>query len=162
MFKCYCIIKFLYVYQVTPSLTWIGIYFCFRDCFYITLLIMFIRMFGIQYWKCNSICNSWKIKEKLKGIILDKTYQWVFLMHLKYIRLVILKRLFILGLSNFKFSFKISWPSFPTKSPPPFPTKTKISDPPPPPTNTSKILLFCLFAFLLFEGEWPSRLRGCN
>ena len=43
-------------------------------------------------------------------------------MHLKYIKLVILKILFVLGLRNFKFSFKIPWHS---------PTKIKISDPPP-------------------------------
>ena len=35
-------------------------------------------------------------------------------MHLKYIKLVILKILFILGLSNFKFSRKIPLPSPPT------------------------------------------------
>ena len=39
VFKCYCIIKFVYVYQVAPSLIWIGIFF-FQDCFYITLLII--------------------------------------------------------------------------------------------------------------------------
>ena len=27
---------------------------------------MFIRMFDVQYWKSNNICNTWKIKEKLK------------------------------------------------------------------------------------------------
>ena len=44
-----CIVKFIYVYQVTPSLTWIES-FIFQDCFYIKLLIvMFIRMFDIQY-----------------------------------------------------------------------------------------------------------------
>ena len=48
VFKCYGIIKFIYVYQVTPSLTWIGIFF-FHDRFYITLLIIiFIRIFDIQ------------------------------------------------------------------------------------------------------------------
>ena len=45
-------------------------------------------------------------------------------MQLKYIKLVILKIIFILGFCNFKFSFKIPWPLRPT------PTKTKISDPP--------------------------------
>ena len=61
-------------------------------------------------------------------------------MHLKYIKLVILKILFILGLSNFKFSLKIPLP------PPPSPqqnysplnnttttTKIKASDLPPSP-----------------------------
>ena len=36
-------------------------------------------------------------------------------MCLKYIKLVTLKILFILGLRNFKFSFKIQWPSPPNK-----------------------------------------------
>ena len=64
-FKCYCIIKFIYVYPFTPSLTWIGIFFL-QNCFCIKLLIiMFIRMCAVQYWKSNNICNTWKIKEKL-------------------------------------------------------------------------------------------------
>ena len=44
--KCYCIIRSIYVFQVTPSLTWIGIFFSFfvQDCFYTELL-----MFDIQY-----------------------------------------------------------------------------------------------------------------
>ena len=59
-----------YVYQVTPSLTWMGIFFLFQNCFYIKLLmIIFIRMFGIQYWKCNNICSTWKIKGKLKIVM---------------------------------------------------------------------------------------------
>ena len=48
-------------------------------------------------------------------------------MHLKCIKLVILKIFFILGLRNFKFSFKIPWPH---------PTKVKISLPPQSPANT--------------------------
>ena len=36
-----------------------NLFFFFQDCFYITLLIiMFTRMFGIQYRKCNNICNT--------------------------------------------------------------------------------------------------------
>ena len=30
---------------------------------------MFIRMCDVQYWKSNNICNTWKIKEKLKILI---------------------------------------------------------------------------------------------
>ena len=117
--------------------------FVFQDCFYIKLLIItFIGMFGIQYWKCNNICNTWKRKkEKLKILMwyTYKTYQWVFLMHLKYIKLVILKILFILGLCNFKFCFKIlRLPYLPPPRPPP-PKKKNLSwtpalpRPPPPP-----------------------------
>ena len=52
--------------HVTPSLTWIGIFFL-QNCFYIKLLIiMFIRMCDVQYWKSNNIWNTWKIKKKLK------------------------------------------------------------------------------------------------
>ena len=47
-------------------------------------------------------------------------------MHLMYIKLVILKILFILGLCNFKFSFKILWPSLHKVNPSP---KQKICDP---------------------------------
>ena len=36
-------------------------------------------------------------------------------MHLKYIKLVILRIVFILGLCNFKFSFKIPWPPPPSR-----------------------------------------------
>ena len=34
LLKCYCIIKFVYVYQVTPNLTWIGISFFSRSLLY--------------------------------------------------------------------------------------------------------------------------------
>ena len=75
-----------------------------QNCFYIKLLIiMFIRMFDVQYWKYNNICNTWKIK---KGK--TKSLKVVYL----------LKR--INGLCNFNFYFKITWR----------PTKIKISDPP--------------------------------
>ena len=43
-FKCYCIIKFVYAYQVTPSLTWIVIFFFFckiaftLNCWLLSLL----------------------------------------------------------------------------------------------------------------------------
>ena len=45
--------------------------FFFQDCFYIKLLIIMVfRMFDIQYWKCNNICNTWKInKGKTKNLI---------------------------------------------------------------------------------------------
>ena len=46
-------------------------------------------------------------------------------MHLKYIKLLILKKLFILGLCNFKFSFKVPR----TPHPPPPPQKRKITPP---------------------------------
>ena len=62
--------KFIYVYQVIPSLPWIGIFVFPQDSFYVKLvIIMFIRMFEIQYWKCNNICNTWKIeKGKTKNL----------------------------------------------------------------------------------------------
>ena len=36
-----------------------------QNCFfYIKLLIiMLIRMFDVQYWKSNNICNTWKVKK---------------------------------------------------------------------------------------------------
>ena len=41
-----------------------------ENCFYIKVLItMFIKMCGIQYWESNNICNTWKIKEKLKILL---------------------------------------------------------------------------------------------
>ena len=41
--------------------------FFLQNYFYIKLLIiMFITICDVQYWKSNSICNTWKIKEKLK------------------------------------------------------------------------------------------------
>ena len=47
------------------SMKW-GSLFFFRNCFYIKLLIiMFIRMCDVQYWKSN-VSNTWEIKEKLK------------------------------------------------------------------------------------------------
>ena len=68
MFKCYFIIKFVYVYQVTPSLTWMNwnlFFFFSRNCFYIKLLIiMFVKMFDIQYWKWNNTYHIWKIKKR--------------------------------------------------------------------------------------------------
>ena len=73
MFKCYCIIKFVYVYQVTPSLTWIGIFFGI-----FILLIMFIRMFDIQYWKYNNTCHIWKTpySKKLKHNDFNAKLTW--------------------------------------------------------------------------------------
>ena len=60
VFKCYCIIKFVYVYQVTPSLALIGIFFI-HDCFYITLLIiMFIR------------CLTYSIESEIALAIFEK------------------------------------------------------------------------------------------
>ena len=64
--KCYCIIRSIYVFQVTPSLTWIGIFFSFfvQDCFYTELL-----MFDTQYEKWNNIYSTWKIKKgKIKNL----------------------------------------------------------------------------------------------
>ena len=61
---------------------------------------MSIRMFDVQYWKRNNICNTWKIK-KGKTKNLNVVY--------------LLKR--INGLCNFNFYFKIKWP--PRPSPPP-------------------------------------------
>ena len=59
-------------------------------------------------------------------------------MHLKYIKLLILKKLFILGLCNFKFSFKVPRTPHPLKKeklqynpPPPHPNKINIFTSPP-------------------------------
>ena len=60
--KCYCIIKFVYVYQVTPSFTWIN--FFFQDCFCITLLII---MFDIQYWTTTTTTTKIKISDICLG-----------------------------------------------------------------------------------------------
>ena len=41
--------------------------FFLQNCFYIKLLIIvFIRMCDVQYWKSSNIWNTWKIKEKQK------------------------------------------------------------------------------------------------
>ena len=55
-----------YMYIRSPQV-WHGLEsFFLQNCFCIKLLIiMFIRMCAVQYWKSNNICNSWKIKEKL-------------------------------------------------------------------------------------------------
>ena len=67
-----------------------------QNCIYIKLLIiMFIGMFDVQYWKSNNICNTWKIK-KGKTKNLNVVY--------------LLKR--INGLCNFNFYFKITWPPY--------------------------------------------------
>ena len=56
----------LYMY-IRPLQVWYGFEYFLQNCFYIKLLIsMFIRMCDAQYWKSNNICNTWKIKEKLK------------------------------------------------------------------------------------------------
>ena len=34
-----------------------------RSLYDILQIIIFIRMFDIQYWKCNSTCHIWKIKK---------------------------------------------------------------------------------------------------
>ena len=54
------------LYMFIRSLqAWHGLEFFSAKCVYIKLLIiMFIRMFDIQYWKCNNICNTWKIKKE--------------------------------------------------------------------------------------------------
>ena len=50
-FKCYCLTKFVYVYQVTPSLNGLESFFNKKECFFVKLMIiMFIGMFNIQYW----------------------------------------------------------------------------------------------------------------
>ena len=73
-----------------------------QNCFYIKLLvILFIKMFDVQYWKTNNICNNWKIK---KGK--PKNLNVVYL--LKCIN----------GLYNFNFYFETTW-SLLTKYPPP-------------------------------------------
>ena len=44
--------------------------FFLQNCIYIKMLIiMFIGMFDVQYWKSNNICNTWKIKKgKIKNL----------------------------------------------------------------------------------------------
>ena len=81
---------------------------CFHN--FKLLIIMFIRMFDVQCWKSNNICNTWKIK-KGKTKDLNMVY--------------FLKR--INELCNFNFSCKITWPSPQQYT---SPTKIKISDPP--------------------------------
>ena len=74
-------------------------------------------------------------------------------MHLKYIKLVILKILFVLGLWNFKLAFKIPWPlaaklllpsTLTPPPPPPTTTKIKISDPSPNKTISYRLYFLCL------------------
>ena len=56
----------LYMY-IRPLQVWYGFEYFLQNCSYIKLLIsMFIRMCDVQYWKTNNICNTWKIKKKLK------------------------------------------------------------------------------------------------
>ena len=81
-----------------------------QNCFCIILLIiMFIRIFDIQYWKRNNICNTWKIK---KGK--TKNLNVVYL--LKHINV----------LCNSNFYFKITWPPSPTKLSPPHQNKKSL------------------------------------
>ena len=56
----YMYIKSLQVWHGLESFFW-------KNYFYIKLLIvMCIWVCDVQYWKSNNICNTWKIKEKLK------------------------------------------------------------------------------------------------
>ena len=59
----------LYMY-ISFFQVWHGLESFLQNCFCIKLLIfMYIRMCDVQYWKSNNICNTWKIKEKLKILI---------------------------------------------------------------------------------------------
>ena len=61
----------LYMY-IRSLQVWHGLksFFLLQNCFYIKLLIiMFIRICDLQYWKINNICNTWKIKKKLKNLM---------------------------------------------------------------------------------------------
>ena len=90
-----------------------------QNCFYIKLLIiMFIRMFDVQYWKSNNICNTWKIK---KG----KT---------KNLNVVYLLKC-INGLCNFNFQFKITWPQNQNKNFSASPAKAFLKCLTPPPSR---------------------------
>ena len=59
VFNYWCLIEFVYAYQVTRSLTRNGIFLQKN------LHILKLLMFDMQYWKCNNIYSAWKIKEKL-------------------------------------------------------------------------------------------------
>ena len=66
----YCIVQvFVYVNQFIPTWTRTGLSFQYSLYILKLLIIMFISMFDIQYWKCSSICNTLKIRKKVK--ILD-------------------------------------------------------------------------------------------
>ena len=58
--KCYYIVKFVYVYQVTPSLTWIGI-----SSFRVALTLN-------CWWLCWSGCLAYNIESAIKFAILGK------------------------------------------------------------------------------------------
>ena len=66
----------LYMY-IRSLQAWHGLRSFSAKFFYIKLLIiMFMRICDVQYWKNNNIWNTWKIKEKLKILmsVLAKTY----------------------------------------------------------------------------------------
>ena len=66
MLKCYCIIKLAYVYQVTPSLTWIGIFFFQIVFISFTLNCLLLCLLGCFIYNIEcaiNSCNTWKIKK---------------------------------------------------------------------------------------------------
>ena len=66
MLKYYCIIKLAYVYQVTPSLTWIGIFFFQIVFISFTLNCRLLCLLGCFIYNIEcaiNSCNTWKIKK---------------------------------------------------------------------------------------------------
>lgn len=63
----YCMIEHVYAYLVNTSLAKTAIFFQTFTSF--SCLQLLIRMFGVQYWKNNKICNIFKNKEE-KNLLL--------------------------------------------------------------------------------------------
>ena len=62
----YAVISFIFPlksYQSTKTITWI--FFQSKLHIFKLLIVLFIFLFDMQYWKWNKICNNWKIKENL-------------------------------------------------------------------------------------------------
>ena len=129
---------YMYISHSKYNMDW-NLFFHYR--FYITLLIIiFTRMFDIQYWQCDNSCHILKIR-KVKSKILIWYLTWWKLYLIKiYIKLVYLIYFLYWGYAilNFPSKFRDHSPNKITRpqqyDPPP--AKIKISDLLPPPQQT--------------------------
>ena len=60
---------FVHVCQANTNLVRTGIFFQNKLHISKLLTIIFISMFDMQYWNSIDVCNTWKIKEKLKILV---------------------------------------------------------------------------------------------
>ena len=71
----YCITEFVHAYQATTSLAKTRKFFQSNFHIFKLLIILFISVFDMQYWKSKNICNAWNIEGKLKiwyGLLAQK------------------------------------------------------------------------------------------